>query len=392
MGRAISGKDISFGSGAQVLAAGGRSGPVWGNAAAPITLFTCIVSGGSVPPNAILRFKGLIAKYSPNNGGFAINISAKQGANTVALGIQSLGATLGNYSFEHHVALSDDLKWGFPFSRTTNLFDTASQTTAAALAGNLYSTSGAPTSRSATVKGPIAFRSYSAPPVVETTLIDWSADVTLAVTLNPVTNDCVELVSFSVEALSNSLDGSNRASPLATLCAGDSLTAGTGATTAGVTDYVAQLGKLRPGRPVLNDGMGGQLITSIADRVLASKVAGKYWDLILWAGINDASADGAAWWATVQAQISRIKAFRAAGTRMLILNYHENTGWSAGIKTAATYVNTQMAAIYGSEVVDIATAVNGNAGYYSDAIHLNDTGYGVVASAVNSKMTANGWG
>lgn len=396
MGRAITAKDMSFGSGVQVLAAAGRSGPVWGNAAASITVFTCVVPGGSVPPGAILRFKGLLAKYAPNNGGFGIAIKAAQGANSVGLAQQSLGATLGTYSFEHHIALSDDLKWGFPFSRSVNLFDTASQSTAAALAGNLYSTSGNPLSRTPTAKGPIAFRTYSAPPVVETTLVDWSSDVTLTVTLSPVTNDCVELVAFSVEAVSDSLAGSNRASPLATLFAGDSLTQGAGATTSGVTDYVAQLGKLRPGRPVLNDGMGGQLITTIVDRVIASKVAGRYWDLVLWAGANDASADAAAWWATMRAQIDRLLAYRAPGTRTIICNGHPNTAWAAGIVSAQLTVNANLALTYGSMVCDLYSALTSGgvtqAGYLSDTIHLNDTGYGVVAATVSAKMTALGWG
>lgn len=46
----------------------------------------------------------------------------------------------------------------------------------------------------------------------------------------------------------------------------------------------------------------------------------------------------------------------------------------------------------GADMVDLASAINGNSGLYADAIHLSGAGYAAVAAAFNTKMTELGWG
>lgn len=75
--------------------------------------------------------------------------------------------------------------------------------------------------------------------------------------------------------------------------------------------------------------LGGQTISQIVDRVLADPVAGKYWDMIFEGGINDVQADGPTWWAILLPQYQRLLAFRAPGTKLLVVNLHESLSWTS---------------------------------------------------------------
>jgi lysophospholipase L1-like esterase len=381
----------------RVISQSGRTGWLYGHASAFDIVYRDVLPANAIYPGSTLTLAGLISKYSPYNGGHGIRISLAQGANKITIGQNDIAATLGSYSFEHTIHFSYDRKWAWSDVLTINIFNIASisgaSTTDQTVAGRILTpqqaiANGSPASKSPRQKSnSSAFASYSAPPTVETILIDFAQPVILTVELKGVANDSFELLNFRAVNFAPSATGASKAYK-ATLCAGDSLTEGTGSTTG--NDWVNALAKMtsRQGRTFLGDGLGGQLITSIADRVIADQVAGKYWDLLLWAGINDVQTDQAAWWSVVTTQIDRIKAFRAPGTKMLIMNYHNSTAWTGGQQSAAAYVNAQLLSKYGADVVDLATLINGNAGYYSDAIHLNDSGYAVVATAVDAKMTA----
>ena len=369
----------------------GRSGAVWGNGS--YVVGTATIPAGTVKAGSLLRLRGLLSKITPYTGGHSIEISLKQDSNTVVIGQTSLGATVANYPFAQDLQLSTDRRWAFPSgTNTINMFEQAA-TVAGSYSLNTAIASTSPSATAPRSQSNIAFASYTVPPVVETVLIDFDRDVILSVSVGVVTGDCLELLYCTLESVSSLTYGlSTGASP--TLFAGDSLTEGSGATTG--SELPNLVGKARPGRGVLNFGMGGQLITTIVDRVLTDPVAGKYWDLVLWAGINDVQNDATTWFNTIKNQITRLRAFRAPNSRMMILNYHPSSAWSAQFKAAEVAVNAALLAEYGSLVVDVYTAVGTSggvvpAGNLSDAVHLNDTGYALVKNAVIAKMTALGW-
>ena len=373
---------------AVLLVQSGRTGWAYGSASYQ-PLVSAVIPGGSIRPGAALTFKGLLAKYTPYNGGYGWRLRFVQGGNSVVFAQNSVAATLGTYGFEHEITLSHDRRWGFSNSVTTNVHNLPSMV-AGTYSTDMAIANSAPSAKSPRAKSNcVAFASYSAPPTVETVLIDFDQDVTLYLDVSAVANDAVEVLAFKLLMQTASFLGTNFAAPRATGLWGDSLSEGSGSTTN--NDMLSVLGRTRTGRPLINEGLGGQTITQVADRILADPVAGKSWDMVLWAGINDASADASAWTATVIAQINRIKAFRAAGSRMLILNYHPNTSWAAGILSAEVAVNANLLAAYGGEVVDVYSVMNGVSGNYADTVHPNDTGYAAIAAAVSSKMTSQGW-
>lgn len=380
----------------RMLVQSGRTGRLWGNGAAQVAL-SATIPAGTIRPSTTLQIKGLLGKFAPNNGGWSVQARFRQGANTAnIMGAASFTATTLLAPFEHEFTLSPDRKWAFSSVGSVALFGTGGNQATGFNSTNLISTGNAPVSASPRLKtgsSGIAFASYTTSPTVETILIDFDQDVIFEVLLANVTNDSAELLAFRLSALGKGESGSNIASTKATYCPGDSLTEATGATTE-ATGWVSMVGKARPGRPMLADGLGGQNITTIVDRVVADPICGKLWDMAFWGGINDvdSTGGGSVWWGVVQTQLARLMTFRDPAARApLFLNYHESTDWTAGQKTAATFVNTQLAATYGANVVDVAAVVNGNAGMYADAIHLNDTGYALVATAVSAAMTAQGW-
>ena len=381
----------------RVLAAAGRSGWIYG-AAGPLSVVfhSVVIPGGTIQPGSSLNIQGMLTKYAPYNGGGALQVKFKQGANSVIFAQNSLNASIAGYRFMADCFFSYDLKWGF--CPSLNMF--ATPTVAAIATYTDYATTNSPpSSKSPRAKSSanIAFASYTAPPTVETILIDFSKDVTLSIEGQIAANDCVEVLNFTVEMIAPPNAQTNYANLIATVFPGDSLTEGTG-NTAG-NDYISQLGRLRPGRPLLNEGLGGQGISQIVDRVLADPVCGSMWDMVLWAGINNAdpSNGGADWWNVIKTNTDRLLAFRAPGARTIICNITPNNTWSAPYFTALSYVNAQIAARYGTKVCDLYSAIATDPGgmvptaYTSSAPHLNDTGYGVVAATVNAKMTSLGW-
>lgn len=372
-----------------LLAVAGRSGRMFGTGVANYLDIAVIpMKGKAVHPGATLRISGLLAKYSPFNSGGAYRTVFRQGGNSVIVSQSSFAATLATIPLSAEMTLSHDRKWGFLKSRTQNMYGLA------ALVAGTYSedivvANAAPSAVSPRAQSvAVAFAAYSAPPTVETILINFDQDFEIAVQVGAGALDSYELLSFDIEQLSHGIAGVNFASPKATICGIDSMTEGTGATAG--NDWVSVYARARPGTPVLNIGLGGQVPSQGVDRILADPIAGKYWNLIFWA-VNGGSADGPAWWASLNAQIQRLIAYRDPSSRMMILNIHNSLNWDSNFQAAAAYVNAQLAATYGSIVVDVASLINGNASDYSDNTHLTDAGYAKVAAAANAKATALGW-
>mgnify|MGYP000157890029 FL=1 len=369
----------------------GRSGAVWGNGS--YVMGTATIPAGTVKAGGMLRLRGLLSKLSPFNGGSSISVALKQDSNTVTIGQTSLNATMANYPFAQDLQLSNDRKWAFTSGTNSVNFYGQAATAAGVYSLQTVVADGGPSTAYPRTQSTIAFTSYTSAPVVETVLIDFDRDVTLSVTVGIVTGDCVELLYCSLEAVSSLANGlTTGLSP--TIFLGDSLTEGTGATTG--NELPNLVGKARPGRGVFNFGMGGQTISTIVDRALTDPVAGKYWDMVLWAGVNDVTANATTWFNTIKNQITRLRAFRAPNARMMILNFHPKTDWSAELKAAEVSVNAMLLAEYGSLVVDVYTAVGTTGGAVpganlADTQHLNDTGYGLVKDAIIAKMTALGW-
>ncbi|MEO0061547.1 MAG: hypothetical protein RLZZ08_107 [Pseudomonadota bacterium] len=386
----------------KTLLAQDRSGPVAFTAATQTfrTMLATTIPGGAIIGGGQLRLRGQIAKYAPFTAGHAWRARLVQGANSVVIAQNTIGASLSNVLIDQSVFVSSDRRWGFAYS-----LNALAQAT---LATGQVAATGASTSPPSTLNPngtstSIAFATYSAAPIVETLLIDFAQPVEFRVELAGQSGDVLELVGFGAELVAAHTGRASNFVPAGALCCwGDSLTQGSGATAvAGVPyDYPSQLRRMRTGRPMINRGLGGQTAVQIVDRLVADPIHGKSWDAVVWLGINDASTSGAAWWATLELQINRLLAFRAPAARTMFVNFHPRTDWPAGnaFNAALQFVNAQLAAKLGSRVVDVytplltgGTAGAPNAAYMADTIHLNNTGYGIVTTAVDARMTALGW-
>ena len=183
---------------------------------------------------------------------------------------------------------------------------------------------------------------------------------------------------------------------------GDSLTAGTGATTD--TAYPADLAKLS-GYSVYNGGVGGQTSTQIEARMVAD-TSKQSWPTIIWAGRNNISSPS-----TVEADIaSMVSALQSAGnSNFIILSVINGTNEPSGSTNydEIKSINDSLSSTYGAHYLDvreylvqtglsaegIATTSQDAIDYANDApptslrasgdtLHLNQYGYNVVAQYV----------
>jgi lysophospholipase L1-like esterase len=383
----------------RVLVSSGRTGPVSGTAStSALVVLSVLIPAKTILGGETLRIKGLLSKYQPFNGGGTVVI--KLGGVNIAQAFPA--ATLASYPIDQILTISADRKWAF--TQSQNLFGVVSPTTTSLLP-TTYPGVGATSSMGVrAASSTIAFASYSAPPTVETIIVNFDQPQLLTVEISPVSGDTMELVSFSATLDASAKVPANYASPKATVQWGTSITEGTGATPVGSVPMgcVDVLRRTRAGRPIVNGGLGGQTSSQIADRVLSDPVAGKYWDGIFDMIVNDASGDGPTWWNQVRTQIDRVLAFRAGSTtKSLFWNAYPNSAWttSTSFRIAMDYVNTQLAATYGSMIIDVCTpfiaggtAGVGPAANYADAIHPTNAGHAILASATDAKMTASSWG
>lgn len=121
--------------------------------------------------------------------------------------------------------------------------------------------------------------------------------------------------------------------------------------------------------------------------------------LAIWAGTNDFALNGVAE-ATVFANLkSYCQARRALGWKVIVLTMlpRPNTGADPTIEVHRTAYNSDIRSNwtgFADALADVgadsnigAASANTNLTYYnSDQIHLNDTGYGVVASIVKAQL------
>ncbi|MFD1949604.1 SGNH/GDSL hydrolase family protein [Sphingomonas arantia] len=380
----------------RVLMAAGQSGPIYGPAgAAFVTVQSVTLPPDTIVGGATLRLRLLIAKYAPFGGGH--NWRLRIGNLVVAQ--NDIGASLATVETEQWIRIANDRKSAFVYN--ANTLDISS------LSAGTFASTGAKAGSTASVgvrqpSNYINFVTNSAPPTVETVLVDFAQPVTLSLDVRAVNGDTMEILGSSLEMLATGTVPINVANPRATAIWGDSLTEGTGQSpVSGVPmDVTAQLRRQRPGWPIAAKGLGGQKSAAIVDRLIADQVAGRQWNAVLWIGTNDFDdnvGNGPGWLATIRAQVDRALAYRT-NPNTLVCNMYPRAGWAVGDVNyvAMQQVNAGLAAAYGGRVVDLFTALateNGKLPSASmvDAIHLSNAGYTAVMQAIHARMTALNW-
>ncbi|WP_135230828.1 hypothetical protein [Deinococcus fonticola] len=131
-------------------------------------------------------------------------------------------------------------------------------------------------------------------------------------------------------------------------------------------------------------------------RVIVADDPGREHITIIWSGRNDyANTD-------VQYNIAAMRdAMRVAHRRYLVLSIinavAEPSGSSAYNSIAAR--NAELKRMFGHHYLDVRSLINAgtaddtpaSANVSADGLHLNDTGYGVVAQAVFNEIVRRGW-
>ena len=183
---------------------------------------------------------------------------------------------------------------------------------------------------------------------------------------------------------------------------GNSLTIGTGAT-AYTTDYPTQCAALLgTNYAAINFGVAGQTTPQMtADAVaqvdpLYSTPFSKI--LVAWEGTNDiviGGADAATAYANL---VTYCQARRAAGYKVIIVTVIKRGPAGAGFETTRNTLNANIVAnwaTFADGLADVGAAAqlqnSADTTYYNaDGIHLNATGYGVVAAIVKTAVEAIG--
>jgi len=346
------------------------------------------VPAGTIQPGALVQLSLQTNKYAPFAGGHGLYIKFIQGATAVTV-LQSFPpATQESTSISLQFQMSADRRWGF-FRGQANINSFGTPVPAS---DTLYGLDKTLTNSDITIyqhaRSGLAFSSYSSPPFVETVLIDFDQPFDVVVDVDLLATESIEIIHASLAITYCDTDSGQLAK---TVFYGDSMTS-----MGDSNSFPSQVCKLRPGRSMVNHGLGGQLATSIVNRLVRGGYAARQWDCVLWIGENDASGDQNAWWTTIKTQIDRAIAFRGSRQRLIIVNLLPNVTWGASIQSALLYVNSQLATTYGSIVADVHTALATSggqvpAGKRIDDIHLNTSGNADVAAVLNAKMTALGW-
>lgn len=220
--------------------------------------------------------------------------------------------------------------------------------------------------------------------------VDMTADKDVIIYCSPANGDEITMLRLTAEVATPTQQSSL---PFVTIpkCAGDSLTAGTGANTA--KSYPSQLASLL-GRPVENFGIGGETAQQIAARVIENR-HDKGRIHIFQMGRNNVGTGS--FQADVLAALSSCVA--ALGhNKFLIGSVTPMTTETIGTanRTAIIACNAAIAAAYPANYVDTLSALATNAGEipagsYSDSTHFNGAGYLVLATTYAAAITAKGW-
>lgn len=189
------------------------------------------------------------------------------------------------------------------------------------------------------------------------------------------------------------------------VCWGDSLTAGTGASAA-FAQYPNDLAEAYEHRRVAyNQGVGGQTSTQIAARFAAGTVS-RAGIQVIWAGINN-YASGATVLSDIASMVGTIGHSRYLVLSLINGEYTTEYLGGAGYEQIMA-INAALAGAYPSNYLDVrAPLIAANTGTGQDAIdaprdivpasvrsdarHLNDAGYLIVATAVKAAIDARGW-
>jgi lysophospholipase L1-like esterase len=196
------------------------------------------------------------------------------------------------------------------------------------------------------------------------------------------------------------------------LCVGDSITAGTGASTPDMA-YPAQLRTLFGGSAVvINYGHSGATMLSTGDLPYANQSeyaaatsyasnigAGSVVDVIIMLGTNDSKAYNWAPGGTsmaaqfaidTAAMVAHFASFPSHPVVYLALppDVYTNTYGISGtvIHDQIIPILNQAAADSGIPVIDVNTPTTGHAEYFTDGVHPNDAGYQVVAAIMQAGL------
>lgn len=186
---------------------------------------------------------------------------------------------------------------------------------------------------------------------------------------------------------------------------GDSLTSGTGSTSAATALYGAVGNSFATPRIGQNIGVGGATSTDILGYVNARP---EFWGqpVVIWAGRNNFSS-GTQVKADIAAMVAKLTTSKYAV--LSIINASGEANPSTGYNQI-TQLNSDLAALYGAHFLDVRgplvaggapagavpdpTAYAGDyppAGYVNGSPHLNDAGYAVVAGVVYAYAVSAGW-
>lgn len=288
---------------------------------------TITLAAGKVKADSLLRISGLCSFLTPNNAGRAVIVYI----NNVLVGQSYPTATLGSLHFVHDVWVNPDLSGVSVYTQSLN--DVLSPTNG----------QGAP------------FTAHTAQRVPIT--IDLTGVVTIEIRVVPTATDVAELSAWTVERVAPPTQQAALAPSTAVACWGDSLTAGSGASSTQLKSYPGQLlSLLRVGKPAANMGIGGQTCAQILARILADKVRGKQWTCIFQMGRNDVG--GASLTSIVTTAVAAAVA-NLSHVRFLVGSIfsaaNETTGTANRI--AINAANAALAAAYGAKYIDTQTVL-----------------------------------
>lgn len=224
--------------------AAGQSGPIFGPAGAPfVTMQSVTLPPDTIVGGATLRQRLLIAKYASFGGGHSWRLRI---GNLVAAQ-NDIGASLVTGETEQLRRIANDRKSAFVYNANTLDIASLSAGTFASTGAKAASTAGLGVRQPSNY---INFVINSAPPTVETVLVDFTQPVTLSLDVRAVNGDTMEILGgTTLEMLATGTTPINVVNPRATAVWGGSLTEGTGQSpVSGVPmDVTAQLRRQRPG-------------------------------------------------------------------------------------------------------------------------------------------------
>lgn len=189
-------------------------------------------------------------------------------------------------------------------------------------------------------------------------------------------------------------------------CVGDSLTAGVGVTDRVVSSYPGQLGNLLgEGYEVRNFGNSGKRMINSHENAYSkttqyTQSLGYNPDIVIFMlGTNDSNPPS--WSAKTQTDfiesanmlLNSYKGLASAPKVYIMLPptaYTDNSALNNRITISVVPLLQKIAEEHGCEVIDLHTITNGKRSeLYYDHLHLNETGYGLVAQTVYSAMVGS---